>query len=69
MTAPIVASVILQQTEPRFFNYNEGRKRIVAKKKKGKNLTSREEQTTNIPALPKEQEFSFHAQHHQNKND
>lgn len=33
MTAPIVANVILQQAEPRFSHYNEGRKRTVAKKK------------------------------------
>lgn len=37
MTAPIVANVILQQTEPRFilfFNDNEGWKCIVARKKR-----------------------------------
>lgn len=48
MTAPIVANVILQQTEPRFiyfFNYNEGRKGIVAKKRKTSHPERKRKQT------------------------
>lgn len=59
MTAPIVASVILQQTEPRFFNYNEGRKRIVAKKNKGKTSHPERNKQQTSPLFRKSRNFHF----------